>query len=201
MTLFVYGMLYSDPLVLSDAIAEVLHKSFRHKLISEHFVALSNIPIPLGWSKELAVDCEHLSYVLAITPDMNQYLVATYNYYMPLVYDYYAKGYVDNIYYIHKRKVAYVSTHWLADRNKYVLTINIKYTKSSYKCNFNGYVTLKYWSLPVVYCIFEPQHDCFFSSSDKSDGRCQLDCHGRLMTMPGSSLPGQTDSTLSQRSG
>lgn len=59
-------MLYSDPLALSDAIAEVLHKSFRHKLISEHFVASSDVPTPPGWSKELAVDCEHLSYVLAI---------------------------------------------------------------------------------------------------------------------------------------
>ena len=63
----------------------------------------------------------------ANTPDMSQYLVAIYNYYMPLVYDYYAKGYVDNIYSIHKRKDAYVSTHWLAGRNKYVSTINIEY--------------------------------------------------------------------------
>lgn len=66
MTLFVHGMLHSDPLALSDAIAEVLYKSFQHKLILEHFFALSDVPIPPGWSKELAVDCEHLSYVLAI---------------------------------------------------------------------------------------------------------------------------------------
>ena len=103
----------------------------------------------MGWTKNQAAiwGCH-----VCNTPDMSQYLVATYNYYMPLVYDYYAKRYVDNIYSIHKRKVTYVSTHWLADRNKYVLTINIKYIKSSYKCNFNGYVTLKYWSLPVV-CV------------------------------------------------
>lgn len=58
---------YSNtPLELSDEIANVLLKAFKNKLSLDRFVPRSEVNIPTGWSRQLAVDCEHLSYVLAI---------------------------------------------------------------------------------------------------------------------------------------
>ena len=56
----------NTPLELSDEIANVLLKAFKNKLSLDPFVSHSELKIPTGWSRQLAIDCEHLSYVLAI---------------------------------------------------------------------------------------------------------------------------------------
>ena len=53
-------------LQLIDDIADVLWKSFQTKIRSDEFVSADNIPIPPGWSQQLAIDCEHLAYMLSI---------------------------------------------------------------------------------------------------------------------------------------
>lgn len=53
-------------LKLIDHIADVLWQSFQKKIMSEEFVFAHSLDVPLGWSRQLAIDCEHMSYVLAI---------------------------------------------------------------------------------------------------------------------------------------
>lgn len=53
-------------LELIDDIANILWTSFQTKIHSDSFVSADDIFVPPGWSRQLAIDCEHLAYVLAI---------------------------------------------------------------------------------------------------------------------------------------
>ena len=49
-----------------DDIANALWASFMSKIRGDEYVPPEDIAVPEGWSKDLAIGCEHASYVLAI---------------------------------------------------------------------------------------------------------------------------------------
>src|SRR5258708_39606205 len=53
-------------LELIDQIADVLWNSFQTRICSDEYTPPIKVDMPTGWSHQLALDCEHLSYVLAI---------------------------------------------------------------------------------------------------------------------------------------
>ena len=53
-------------LELIDQIADVLWNSFQTRIRSDEYTPPVKVDVPTGWSHQLALDCEHLSYVLAI---------------------------------------------------------------------------------------------------------------------------------------
>jgi hypothetical protein len=46
--------------------ADVLWQSFQSKIKGDDYTQPEDITVPAGWTRQLALDCEHLAYVLSI---------------------------------------------------------------------------------------------------------------------------------------